>query len=137
MRARLLLRPTEAHLDQTEAWLQEEYREHGEGFFCNWNVIVKAFKDREMAVALIEEKAVAFIVWWRWKETAGLSILSVRPDLRRRGIGRALAKRILSKFEKSGVKKVEIDDPAHPYQRVNGMPVPTLRLQKFLGQHAL
>ncbi len=107
-----------------------------------------------MAVALIDEQAVAFIVWWRWKSEAGLSILSVEPRLREQGIGRALAIRILSKFEKAGVTKVSIEcqpftserfwrrlgfteDPAHPYQWKNGMPVPSLRLQKTLGKNAL
>lgn len=154
MRPRILLRPMELHLNQTEAWLQTEYRNEGEGFYCNWNVITKAFKGREIAVALIEEKAVAFIIWWRLKEEAGLSILSVKPNLRNHGIGRTLANRILSKFEKAGVKKVSIecqpftsepfwrrlgfvDDPAHPYHRVHGMPAPSPHLQKVLGRNAL
>lgn len=150
MRPRIVLRPTGLHLDQTEQWLRVEHQREGEGFYCNWHVIAKAFKDRQMAVALVNDQAVAFIVWWRCKSEAGLSILSVEPRLREQGIGRALAVRILSKFEKAGVTKVSIEcqpftsepfwrrlgfteDPAHPYQWKNGMPVPSLRLQKILG----
>lgn len=153
MRQRFLLRPTKPHLDQTERWLQDEYREEGEGFYCNWNVITSAFNNGKMAVALFEDQAVAFIVWWCWKEEGGFEILSVHPEHRGQGIGRALANRILSKFEKSGIKRVSIecqpftsepfwrrlgfiDDSAHPYQRMNGVPVPSLHLLKLLGEHA-
>ena len=75
-------------------WLEGEYRTNDGGFFCNESVIHNHFKHEELYVFLDDSQcAVGFITG----PTAGPSILSVKEDRRKQGVGRELAEFIIGK----------------------------------------
>ena len=46
----IIYHPTLANLKTLEAWLKEEYEKYNEGFYCNWNVIEKAFAEDKLII---------------------------------------------------------------------------------------
>jgi GNAT superfamily N-acetyltransferase len=99
--------PTQQHLDDLEAWLRREQEETGEGFFCNWNIIQSCFDDNVLHCAVQSGVAVALSVWERSRGRAEMHIVTVRPDLRRAGVGRRLVEHTMAELQRDGVVVVE------------------------------
>jgi GNAT superfamily N-acetyltransferase len=109
---------TEATMAEVEAWLDAEEAAHKagneawekgdysveipqRGFRCNWDETVRRWKEDEAPVniLIVNGEAVGF---------EGQGLFEIRPDLRRNGYGRILAKHMIaSKFE-DGSSIIEI-----------------------------
>lgn len=55
--------PTQFDLEKIEKWLIEEDREFNKGFYCNWTIITKAFKNKELVTLDFKESPIGFLVW--------------------------------------------------------------------------
>ena len=78
-----VLRATEDDLRVILGWLEREYEEYGEGFWCNSGVITRSFhEDHELWVIREDGEAVAFQVG-----DYGTDIVCVRKDRRGRAYG--------------------------------------------------
>lgn len=80
------LRPVdERDLAFIRAWLEFEERD-GEGFIHNWSLIEAAAVEREMMVVLGADGPIGFLTYGLTRS----SILQIRSDHKRRGVGRQL-----------------------------------------------
>ncbi|MBM3096062.1 GNAT family N-acetyltransferase [Ensifer sp. T173] len=86
-------------------WLELEYQETGEGFFCNWRVIEAIHDEAMLDVLVLGSEAVAFVADGR----KGPDIVAVRPDLRGRRLGRLAAEHALQSAYDRGNSVVHIE----------------------------
>ncbi|OAE49185.1 GNAT family N-acetyltransferase [Agrobacterium tumefaciens] len=86
-------------------WLELEYQETGEGFFCNWPVIEATHYEDMLDVLVLGNVAVGFVADGR----KGPDIVAVRPDLRGRGLGRLAAEYALQSAYNRGNSVVHIE----------------------------
>ena len=84
---RKVIRATEIDLSVILGWLEREYMEDGEGFWCNRTVISQSLENGDLWVIRDRGVAVAFQVG-----DYGTDIVSVRKDLRRHGYASTLVK---------------------------------------------
>lgn len=88
MLPRLNISPSKTDFEKVYNWLLEEHDSLKEGFYCNWSIIEKAFRNKELVTCDISDEPIGFIVWKKREITAEIDILEIRPDQRRKGIGK-------------------------------------------------
>ena len=91
-------RATKHDLEEVLSWLEREYLEDDEGFWCNRGIIKRSFKDENLWVIREDGEAVAFQVG-----DYATDILCVRKDRQRRGFGTALFKSSLARAMKDNL----------------------------------
>lgn len=101
--------PNKTHLSQLKKWLKLEYKQSGEGFLCNWNVIENCWRDRTLYCSVINGEAAALCAWHQVDFLAVLDIVTVNPALRQKGVGRRLVKETLSELKRKGAVVVEVE----------------------------
>lgn len=87
----ILRAATQQDLDEVMAWLKEEDRNEGTGFWCNRSVIQDAFNEGELHVAVLDCHPVALLAY-------GLTnngILETEPRFRGRGLAKQLVERAI------------------------------------------
>jgi GNAT superfamily N-acetyltransferase len=147
----LVTQPTEEHMSQLLKWLKAEERETGEGFLCNWNVITATYKENKLLVVEMNSEAVALLSWWDFSPRAGIYILTVKPSLRCKGIGRYLASSFFDLLRGKGMGSVKIqcepsssegfwaslgfsEEMGNLCERINGVPMQNLYMYKILHE---
>ncbi|MFT6948722.1 MAG: hypothetical protein ACJARP_003156 [Vicingaceae bacterium] len=103
------LNPTKDHLSEIKSWLKEERESTGEGFFCNWGVIERAFQNELVLIGLMEDKPIGFIVYYFSVPKLIYHIIEIKPSHRKKRFGKLLFLESIVHFKKKGVKKVEVD----------------------------
>tara|TARA_R110002072_G_scaffold28296_13_gene91103 strand:+ start:1432 stop:2304 length:873 start_codon:yes stop_codon:yes gene_type:complete len=103
-----------AALDQIldiEAWLQADFEAAGEGFWCNWSVILRAFAANQVLCAVEGSATVGFAVWSESSDSESgfisarvfeIDIVVVKTAERGRGIGQAIVAALLNSFHRLG-----------------------------------
>lgn len=111
MNSNIIFAPTEEHLQQLKAWLEAEYAEQGEGFFVNWDYIVRSFRNNEIYCLTVDGTAMAFLVWAKYAHdrSVQLEICAVHPAYRRQGLGRQLMEASLAKFKAEKYRFAELE----------------------------
>ena len=102
-------RSSESHLRQILDTLSDEYDESGEGFYGNRNIIESSFQEGTLYVYRNDsDVALGFVI----RGNSEIDILWVREDLRRSGIGKALATHALESAYKDDLPVLSIQcDP--------------------------
>lgn len=106
---RIVFSPTKTQLHKLRAWLKQEYKQTGEGFICNWDVIDTCWREKTLFCAQTKGEASALCAWHQVGFLARLDIVTVNPELRRAGIGRWLVEETLKQLEKKGLIVVEVE----------------------------
>ncbi len=94
--------PSREQLRQLKSWLQHEHRKTGTGFWCNWEIIESSWENNELVCSLTEGEASALCAWRQSGIFSVLDIVTVRPNLRREGVGRHLVKATLMRLRSHG-----------------------------------
>ena len=89
------------------AWLEEEFNESGEGFYCNRETIIGAFNDRDALCAVLDDSVVAFTVFTVSPPRSVLYIVEVHPKLRRRGFAKQVVNATVQYLHRRGAQYVE------------------------------
>ena len=84
--------PTSSDLEYIESWLQQEYTTYGEGFYSNWDSILKCFHEKRLVIFGVNNKAVGFITWYDGTVQRNIQIMAVHPQFRNKGFGRKFHK---------------------------------------------
>ena len=98
----LNLHPTSTHISQIENWLIEEDNTTKSGFYCNWSIISKAFKEGNIFVITENDYAIGFVVYALFESYAKIDIAEVMPSMRKKGIARKMIEESLAYFKKEG-----------------------------------
>mgnify|MGYP001598586588 CR=1 FL=1 len=99
---------TEAHLLEILAWLKQEERETGEGFYCNREIIVESQQQGEVCCAVVRSTVVGFVVQTRKSVGASIDILEVKPQCRGQGFGKMLALGAIERLFESGAEFITV-----------------------------
>lgn len=76
--------PTQDDLEAVKKWLVEEYNNFGEGFYCNWSIIDKAFRANKLLTFHYENSPIGFVVWSEREIYLEIDILEIKPSLRKK-----------------------------------------------------
>lgn len=80
-------KPTIKHLDEIKKWLNLEYKQFGEGFIVNWNVILNAFERNEFMVFLKDGKTIGFVTFREHDSTVDIGLFCIQHQYRGLGYG--------------------------------------------------
>lgn len=98
--------PGEKQLNEIELWLKTEGKD---GFYANWSIIQKAFKEKHMAVVVYKDEAVGFVTWQIFdKYVATINIAEIKPLLRKKGLGKILVNGVLDFLSAGQVVVVDL-----------------------------
>lgn len=103
--------PALSQIDYIQEWLIDEYNRVGEGFYCNWKIIKKAFESKRIATINSNDGLpIGFAIWFfQTDKIVTIDIISILPNKRRTGCGKRLVWNLLAHFKKSGVVAVEVE----------------------------
>jgi GNAT superfamily N-acetyltransferase len=87
-------KPSIENLNEIKFWLSEEYEKTEQGFYCNWNVIEKGFKNNELIIFHNEISIIGFVIWASCEIYALIDILEINPNFRKRGFGKLFYEKI-------------------------------------------
>jgi len=109
MTFKFVSRPGIGRLDEISEWLREEEATCDEGFYCNINVIEKAFRNKEAFCITWKNQAIGFLIYSRYKRKGRIEIAEVNPACRGWGAGRFLVENSMSTFASRGVFVVDLE----------------------------
>lgn len=101
--------PTKAHLAAIKEWLKKEREETNEGFYCNWEVIERAFNNKLVFIGLYNREPVGFMVYYLSAPKLIYDIIEIKPSHRDKGLGKKMVLDSIKYFKEKGVTKVEVD----------------------------
>lgn len=102
------LTPTQLDLRKIEEWLIEEEKASNEGFYCNWTIIENAFNNNTLVTLDFQNSPIGFIVWSKGEIYAEIDILEIKPEYRRRGVGKLFFEEISKYFKQKGFLAIEL-----------------------------
>ncbi|SKA02072.1 Predicted N-acetyltransferase YhbS [Trichlorobacter thiogenes] len=105
----IIIKSNDIHLIEILAWLEREERESGEGFNCNHEIIRDSLQKGEVFCAVAGTEVVGFVVHNRKSVGASIDILEVKPEHRRRGIGKLLALDAIKRLFASGAEFITVE----------------------------
>lgn len=73
--------PTQIDIEKIERWLIDEEREFNEGFYCNWNIIKKAYENKELVTLDFKDSPIGFLVWSKGEIYAEIDILEIKTRI--------------------------------------------------------
>jgi GNAT superfamily N-acetyltransferase len=100
---KVLFTPSQKDIDEIEQWLLQEDKKSGQGFYCNWNLIVSSYNEGNLAAISIDAKPVGFVTWQEDEKTATISIAEIHPKFRSKGLGRTLITALFNRFQENGI----------------------------------
>lgn len=100
---------TPAYCREILAWLEQEHAESGGGFFCKASTISEYFQEQNALCALIDDRVVAFAVFYVAPPASGISVIEVHPAFRGRCFGRQLLQETLSHLRQKGAQYASAD----------------------------
>lgn len=100
--------PTFLDLKEIEKWLIEEREKFNEGFFYDWSIIEKAFKNNELATLDFKKRPIGFIVWSKKGIYAEIDIFEIKPEHRKKGIGQDFFWKISEDFKQKGFLVIKL-----------------------------
>ena len=92
--------PTQFDLEKIEKWLIEENKKFNEGFYCNWTIIEKAFKNNELVTLDFKERPIGFLVWSKSEIYAEIDILEIKPEHRKKELDNIFLRKFRSILNK-------------------------------------
>ena len=100
---------TKRELPQVLSWLKQEDAETGEGFYCNRDVIARSFLAGSALCTLLDGQVVGFAVYYLALPGSGVSIVEVRPQCRKRGVGAHTLSAAVQRLKSLGAEYVHAE----------------------------
>lgn len=106
--AELKLQPAKKHLSDVKKWLEREWSDTHQGFYCNWNIIEESFEKGNLNIITYNDSASGFVVYKIYGLTAKIDILEIDPSNRKNGLAKKLVDETLEFLKSKGVLAVEL-----------------------------
>jgi predicted GNAT family acetyltransferase len=100
--------PNHHHQEEIRKWLFEEDLRTKQGFYCNWPLIEKAFLQQQVAVITENDLTIGFLYFINGDRVVTIDIAEIKPEKRKKGIGRLLINSCLERFSQEGKMIVEL-----------------------------
>jgi GNAT superfamily N-acetyltransferase len=104
----LNLSPTQSDLKEIEKWLIEEDKISGKGFYCNWTIIEKAFRNKKIVTINNNSFPIGFLTWKKGEIYAEIDIMEIKPENRNSGIGKHFFNQIAEFFKEEGFLAIKL-----------------------------
>lgn len=104
----LKLQPTKKHLGDVKKWLEKEWSETHQGFYCNWKIIEESFEKGNLNIITDNDFACGFVVYKIYGLTAKIDILEIDPSNRKNGLAKKLVGETLEFLKSKRVLAVEL-----------------------------
>ena len=98
----------QAHLSEILAWLEREYLDANEGFYCNKSIIIESLANGELSCALFQGQPVGFVIHTLKSVGSAIDILEIHPAHRGQGFGTHLARHAISRLFSAGATFVTV-----------------------------
>lgn len=95
--------PSSEDIHEIEQWLLQEDKKTGEGFYCNWHLIMSSYNEEKLATISIDTNPVGFVTWQENEKTATISIAEINPKFRSKGLGRNLIATLFNRLRENGI----------------------------------
>lgn len=100
--------PQSRDIDYIKQWLLQEDKKTGEGFYCNWNLILSSYRKGNLATISINEKPIGFVTWLEYEKTATINIIEISPKFRTRGLGRNLIDTLSDRLKENSICVIDL-----------------------------
>ncbi|WP_277372694.1 GNAT family N-acetyltransferase [Pseudomonas sp. AA-38] len=105
---------TEQHLAQFTEWLKAEWiaTEHqgvSRGFYCNLNIIQKAYAEGRLSCLIADGECIGFVSYNDWSAVVRLDTVEVHPGHRGKGAGRLLVEEFINHQLSKGSVAAEVE----------------------------
>jgi hypothetical protein len=96
-------------LNEVQRWLLSDDTEGHTSFYCNFDIIQKAWRSNRLATVSVDGAVVGFVCWDANEDLiARICIINIRHAHRRNGLGTMLLNRLFSHFVTSDICIVEL-----------------------------
>lgn len=95
-------------LDQIENWLKKESLSSKKGFYCNWNMIIKAYSEKRMAIIKNKDFVIGYTIWRIEDIHIEIDIFEIKPEYRKKGIGKYFISEISEYFKKKDFLAIKL-----------------------------
>ena len=102
MSIKVLPNPTSQHFEEIKKWLQQEDNLSNEGFFCQIDTIENSYRKNRLIVITQNNIAIGFLTYYYSDHIVNIEIAEVKPDERKRGIGKQLLQQSFDWFINNG-----------------------------------
>ncbi|MDD4227487.1 MAG: GNAT family N-acetyltransferase [Mariniphaga sp.] len=102
MDLKVLPNPTLQHFEEIKKWLQEEDYSSKEGFFCQIDTIENSYRKNRLIVITKDNAAIGFLTYYYYDHIVNIEITEVKPNERKKGIGKQLLQQSFDWFIKNG-----------------------------------
>lgn len=104
----LNLNPTESDLKVIKEWLSTENKKYKEGFYCNWNIIERAFNLNRLISFVISDKTIGFLVYFPNEIHIEIDIFEIQREYRGNGYGKLFYEQASEAFKNQNYKAVKL-----------------------------
>lgn len=105
----LITTPTNEDVEYVRVWLEQEFSENGEGFYCNWNVIESSHQRKGLFLFQNQDKPIGLMSFRHYEKVVCIDIVSIHPEYRKQGLGRSFFQLCSEYFVQNGVYVAELD----------------------------
>lgn len=100
--------PNNYHQKEIREWLLKEDLQSNQGFYCNWHIIEEAFLKHQVAVITKNNLAIGFLYFVNGDKVVTIDIAEIKPENRKKGIGRLLMNSCMDRFRQEGKLVTEL-----------------------------
>ena len=104
----LNLSPIQSDLKEIGKWLIQENKTSGNGFYCNWNIIEKAFRNKKLITLNHYNLPIGFLVWSKGEIYVEIDIMEIKPENRNSGIGKYFFNQTATFFKEEGFLAIKL-----------------------------
>ncbi len=110
MNLKVLFNPTSHHFEEIKGWLQEEDDALNQGFFCQIDTIEDSYRKNRLIVITQNDLAIGFLTYhYSFSgHIANIEIAEIKPNKRKKGIGKKLLQQSFDWFIKDGALIAEL-----------------------------
>lgn len=103
-------RITSVELNEIEDWLKSDKlnSKKGNSFYNNWDLICKAHRENTIAIIKLENIIIGYSIWSVIEIGAIIDIFEIKPDYRKRGVGKYFFKKISDNFILNNFKVIRL-----------------------------
>jgi len=108
MNTEIIFNPEIQHISEIEKWLEEECNLNNNDIYCNINEVYNSFKDNRLIIINEDEYAIGFLEYSIQGYVATIARAVIKPNRRRKGLGKKFIENCCSYFKNSGAYVVDL-----------------------------
>ena len=120
---KLIIKGTNSHLSEVEDWLRDEERTSGHSFICNWAIIQKRHKNRQVWYVQEKRSTVGLLAWGITGTKVHFEIFAIAPKFRHMGLGKKAIQKAIEEVKSRSFTHIWLScspESSEPFWRMFG-----------------